>query len=371
MGGEHHSIHDSELLRDELFKYNLGLWDHIKNGNCEHRERAKNWALDRINFVPGRRESYRYVGLHTLSQNEIATGGHFDDAVCHGGWTMDDHHPGGGDSFARYGQPPTIHHPAPSPYGIPYRCLVSKDVDNLMFAGRVASCTHVAMSSTRVMGTCGVMGQALGTAAALACQKQINPAAVLAHIGELQQRLLADDVFIPGLVQDVGATTRRARLGASRGNPEPVRDGINRPVSDDPFLWQRKPAWSRATEEEVAAFDTHCWQAAVGDWIAYYLDAPQLISTVTLILDSDLERGFKHPGTRQPLPESLPKQFRLEARRGTSWEPIAVVCDNVQRQVIIQVNIETTALRFVLEATHGAAQSRVYGFLLDMPHIRR
>lgn len=364
MGGEHHAIHDSELLRDELFRFNLGLWNHIKNGHCEHRERARNWALERVNFVPGRRESRRYVGLHMLSQSEIAAGGRFADAVCHGGWTMDDHHPGGGDSFAKYGQPPTIHHPAPSPFGIPYRCLVARDVENLMFAGRVASCTHIAMSSTRVMGTGSVMGQALGTAAALACRRGLPPAGVLEHIGELQRLLLADDVFIPGLVQDVGETTRRAQLEASQGDPEPVRDGISRPVSDDPFVWQRKPAWTRATPEELAAFAPHAWTAAPGDHVAYRFPGATRITQVELLLDSNLDQGFKHPHARQPLPDRLPRSFRLEALRAHGWETVARVTDNVRRQVRLALDETTTGLRLVLEETRGAPQSRVYGFIV-------
>ncbi len=362
MGGEHHPIHDSELLRDELFKFNLGLWNHIKNGNCEHRARARNWALDRINFVPGRRESRRYVGLHVLNQNEIAAGGKFSDAVCHGGWTMDDHHPGGGDAFAKYGQPPTIHHPAPSPYGIPYRSLVARDVENLMFAGRVASCTHVAMSSTRVMGTCSVMGPALGTAAALACRRGLSPAGVVDHLGELQHLLLADDVFIPGLIREVGETTRRARLEASQGDPEPVRDGISRPVSGDAFVWQRKPAWTRATAAELAAFDMHGWLAAPGDHVAYRFPQPTPITDVELILDSGLEQGFKHPGTRQPIPAALPRRFRLEALRPHGWETVARVTDNVRRQVKLALNETTAGVRLVLEETYGAPQSRIYSF---------
>ena len=55
---------------------------------------------------------------------------------AYGGWSMDDHHPGGIDVK----EPPTIYHPAPSPYGIPYRCLYSQNVKNLMFAGRNISC---------------------------------------------------------------------------------------------------------------------------------------------------------------------------------------------------------------------------------------
>jgi hypothetical protein len=362
IGGEHHSIHDTELLRDEVFKFNLGLWDHIKNGNCEHRERAKNWGMDRITFVPGRRESYRYEGLHMLSQNEIAAGGKFDDTVCHGGWTMDDHNPGGGDSFRKYNAPPTIHHPAPSPYGIPYRCLVSKDIENLMFAGRVASCTHVAMSSTRVMGTCAMMGQALGTAAAMACEKQISPAGVLDHISELQQQLLADDVFIPGRPLQMNELTRSARLEASQGDPEPVRDGINRPTSDDPFLWQRKPAWSRATEEEVASFERHSWQAAPGDWIAYSFESPQQVEQITLVLDSNLERGFKPPNSPQDLPPNMPKSFTIEIKAGGSWGTFYSTSENYLRWVKIPVQKTVEGIRMTIEELYAAETTELYGF---------
>jgi len=80
---------------------------------------------------------------------------------------MDDHHPAGFGAV-KIGAPATVFHEAPSPYAIPYRSLYSRNVPNLMFAGRVASCTHAAMSSTRVMGTGCSMGQAVGVAAALA-----------------------------------------------------------------------------------------------------------------------------------------------------------------------------------------------------------
>ena len=365
MGGEHHAIHDSELLRDELFKFNLGLWDHIKNGNCVHRERAQNWAIEKVQFVPGRRESRRYVGAHVLSQREVETGGRFPDVVCHGGWTLDDHHPAGADSFSKHQQPPTIHHPAPSPYGIPYRALYSKNIENLMFAGRVASCTHVAMSSTRVMGTCSVMGQALGTAAALAFRHGLMPHGVSDRIGELQQQLLADDVYLPGITLDVGEIARSARLEASQGDPEPIRDGFQRPVSSDPFIWMHKPAFSKVDDAELAAYEPHSWRAAPGDHVAYHFDKPARVEQVTLILDSNLERSvaLKAPGVQEAFPENLPKNFRIEVRQGSTWEPVVVISGNTQRQVRVPVNQTTNGVRFVLEETHGGASSQIYGII--------
>ena len=121
LGGEQDSIHDTEELRDELLKIAFGVWDHIKN-HGDHG--ADNWALDWVGFLPGKRESRRYVGDHVLTQNDVRAEGRFDDLVAYGGWTMDDHHPGG----MHWPGKPTIFHPAPSPFGIPYRCLYSRNV---------------------------------------------------------------------------------------------------------------------------------------------------------------------------------------------------------------------------------------------------
>ena len=78
-------------------------------------------------------------------------------------------------------------------YGIPYRSLYSKNIENLMFAGRNISTSHLAFATTRVMATCGVIGQAVGTAAALAIEKGCSPRAIGEYITELQKLLLEDD----------------------------------------------------------------------------------------------------------------------------------------------------------------------------------
>lgn len=181
LGGEQDSIHDTEALRDELLKVTFGVWDHIKN---QGNHNAENWALEWIGFLPGKRESRRYIGDHILMQNDIRAEGRFEDIVAYGGWTMDDHFPAG---FKHPGYP-NIFHPAPSPYGIPYRSLYSKNIDNLLFAGRNISATHAALSSTRVMATCSVIGQAVGTAASIAVKNNLSPRGVYREkLGELKQ----------------------------------------------------------------------------------------------------------------------------------------------------------------------------------------
>lgn len=340
LGGEQHSIHDTELTRDELLKLVLGVWDHIKN-RCVHSERAANWALERVQFLPGKRESRRYLGPHVLCQKDIEAGGLFTDKVAYGGWTMDDHHPAGFAAAGR-GYACTIHHPAPSPYGIPYRSLYSRNISNLYVAGRVASCTHVAMSSTRVMGTCCSMGQAVGTAVMLALQHGVTPAEV--DVPSLQQLLLADDAYLPGVAQQIPYLTAHAQLTAISGDPEPVRDGINRQVDED----------------------KHCWIAKPGAWISYQFCDVQEISELTLILDSNMERSIalRGPGWQEAFPEALPKVFRIELLQNDRWQTMLQVGDNYQRFVKIVINRRAAGVRWVLEETWGAAESRVYGFLL-------
>ena len=92
LGGEQDSIRDTEEIRDELLKTAFGIWDHIKN-HGDHG--ADNWELDWVGFLPGKRESRRYVGDYILHQADVQSGGRFDDTVAYGGWPIDDHHPGG------------------------------------------------------------------------------------------------------------------------------------------------------------------------------------------------------------------------------------------------------------------------------------
>lgn len=344
LGGEHHSIHDTEMLRDELLRAAYGVWDHIKNSG---KHDADNWALEWVQFFPAKRESRRYVGEHILNQNDVEAEGKFEDLVAYGGWTMDDHHPAGFNAV-KIGAPATVFHPAPSPFGIPYRSLYSNNVANLMFAGRCASATHAAMSSTRVQGTGCSMGQALGTAAAIAVRDGLSPAEAGGRMQELQQLLLRDDAYLPWIPQEFSALTTGAELTASRGDAEPVRDGTNRPVGDD----------------------THAWHHSKGDWIAFEFDAPREIHSATLIVDSGLDQYIQLSltGRKRPLahvPEVVPKDFRIEGFSDDEWRTLREVRGNHQRLVRLEVKQKVEGIRYVLDETWGAEESRLYAFYLD------
>lgn len=122
--------------------------------------------------MPGYRESRRLEGDYILTENDIRANRIFDDAVAYGGWPMDEHTRGGIMDFDKL---PSRILNFEGNYTIPYRCYYSKNVSNLMMAGRNISTSKMAFGSTRVMGTCAIGGQAAGTAAALAVKYNCTP----------------------------------------------------------------------------------------------------------------------------------------------------------------------------------------------------
>ena len=219
-------IQVTEETRDELLKVAFGIWDHLKNRGDHGYE---NWELEWVGFLPGKRESVRYVGEHVLTQHDIESEGKFDDVVAYGGWPMDDHNPKG--MLANTPEDsPSIMWPAPSPYGIPYRCLYSANIKNLMFAGRNISATHAAMSSTRVMATCSLLGQAMGTAAGICLRENIMPKEINnGFIEELQQKLMDDGIFLPLKTRKISKLTKSAKINISDGDRETLFNGVERP----------------------------------------------------------------------------------------------------------------------------------------------
>jgi len=348
LGGEDDSIHDTERLRDELLKIAFGVWDHIKNRG-DHG--ADNWALDWVGFLPGKRESRRYVGDHILTQNDVRAEGRFDDLVAYGGWTMDDHHPGG----IRYPGKPTIFHPAPSPFGIPYRSLYSKNIDNLLFAGRNISATHAAMSATRVMATCALLGQAAGTAAAIAVRDGLSPRGVAEkRIAELKQILMDDDCYLPWNAREVPELTRRARITSGAGDGGVLINGIDRPV---------------------AGADNGIFMEP-GDTVEIALRESAVIGHMRLVFDSDLNNKWLMP-TYYPLdqgPRTVPgfmaKAYRIEVNNGSGgWKTAFREENGYQRLVRIPLDVRASAVRFVLEETWGDARAHVFACEIDQGNL--
>ena len=223
VGFPYHPIFDNEKIRDELMRHVLGVWDHLKN---QEDHGFANYALDWIGKVPGKRESRRIMGDYVLTGNDVMQGRIFPDAVAHGGWYFDLHTPGGilaKDEAPEptYGDASLIDLCEVPVYSIPLHCLYSKDIENLFLAGRDISVTHVALGSVRLMGTCAAMGQAVGTCAWLCKKSNILPREVYpTSIESLQQQLLKDDQYVPGVKnEDPADLARTAKVSASSSSP--------------------------------------------------------------------------------------------------------------------------------------------------------
>lgn len=214
--GRFNEVTDPERARDELVRINLAYWGWLKN-EWEHKERIASHELSEMAHMIGRREGYRILGDYVLTGNDCLEGRIFADRISYGGWPLDRHDPLGmenpnGDGYC-------AEHPEVPIYSIPFRILYSKDVPNLMMAGRNVSATHVALGSVRVESTIMGMGQAAGTAVALMLTKGLLPREFGANdenIRMLQQALLKDDQYIPCVSNtDSNDLARSAKVTAS------------------------------------------------------------------------------------------------------------------------------------------------------------
>ena len=209
-GGDRNTITDAQEIHEQLLRILFGLWDHMKNAG-DHG--VDNYALTHIDIIPGRRESRRLIGDIIVSENDVRNATAFDDRIAYAGWPIDVHPPEGIYSP----EPPCTHVHLPRVWSIPFRSIYSRNVPNLMFAGRDISVSHIALGSSRVMGTCAVIGQAAGTAAAMCCRGHVTPRQLgRDRIHELQQQLLKDDCYLEGIRnEDQDDLARTASVSAT------------------------------------------------------------------------------------------------------------------------------------------------------------
>ncbi len=351
-GGSMNTIRDNERIRFELLSIVMGVWDYIKNSG-EHPE-SDFHGLDWVGMMPGKRGSRRMVGDYILTQHDLAKATMFDDAVCIGGWPMDDHPPGG---FDRADLPPAVQIKTQEVFGIPLRSLYSKNISNLFMAGRNISASHVAFTSTRVMATCAVEGQAVGTAAALCLQHGMAPRALATdkkRLEERRQRLLRNDQSITGIRNnDPADLARQAKVTASHEQDDaPARNLLDGEVRDIP-----KGA-------------KHHWAAKPGSTVDFEWDSAREIRQVQITFDTGFQRELTLTSSdtinrgivRGPQPETV-KDYQLLYREaaGGPWRPLASRRGNYQRLVRHEFQpVRATAVRLQVDSTHGDELARVF-----------
>jgi len=349
LGSEDDIIGEFEDNKHKLLGYAYGVWDYLKNSG--KFPETENYALDWVSSLPGKRESRRFLGDYILCEPDMLGYRDFRDAVAFGGWSLDEHNPGGIENLP---EPPSyFHEKFEQPYQIPFRCLYSKNVPNLLFAGRNISQTHIALSSSRIMATCALEGQAVGTAAALCVKKQISPRELGGkHIDELQEQLLRDDAFIPNrAAKSPGDLVKKASLifasSTSSGEAELLKDGMSRDYHGKLHHWK-----SQGLPAEVQI-----------EW-----EDRMKISRIEIKCDTNVKRNImlrrdslENKIYSTQVPPELLKTAEVEARIEGKWKRLASLENNRRRLIKFAFDpIETTAIRIKLMETYGASDVKLF-----------
>jgi hypothetical protein len=245
-----------------------GAWDALKNARGLYPNHKLNWTA----YISGKRESRRLLGDIILNKDDIVGGVIYPDRCVPTTWSIDLHLPDPkydegweGDEFiskAYY-----THYS--KPYWIPYRCLYSRNVQNLFMAGRDISVTHEALGAVRVMRTCGMMGEVVGMAASLCKKHNSNPRSVYTnHLEQLKAMMVGEDMTKwlgnagPNLARSANVSVS-SNYDEKKYPKENINDG-RFDIKDNKLRWV-----SNASE--------------LPDYITFSWSEPQTISAVRII----------------------------------------------------------------------------------------
>ncbi len=206
-------ITEFESIRDHALRAVYGNWAFLKNSSRD-KVKYEKLKLSWVAYIAGKRESRRLLGDVILQQQDIQQKKEFPDAFVTTTWTIDLHYPDPkntkyfpSEEFRSIAKFTPI-----EPYPIPYRCFYSRNIENLMMAGRCISVTHVALGTVRVMRTCGMMGEVVGMAASLCKKHDTNPRGVYQyHLAELKE--LAKRGVVKSDIEDDNAFAKALENG--------------------------------------------------------------------------------------------------------------------------------------------------------------
>ena len=187
-GADRDQVEEIERIRDYALRVVFGNWSVLKNHSKYKQEYSKR-RLKWVAYIGGKRESRRLLGDVILLQQDIENQREFVDASLTTTWTIDLHYPKmpkcACDAFQANAEQLKI-----TPYPIPFRSLYSRNISNLLMAGRNISVSHVALGTVRVQRTTGMMGEVIGMAASLCKEQKCDPRQIYEeHIDGLKQRM--------------------------------------------------------------------------------------------------------------------------------------------------------------------------------------
>ncbi|MBE7052180.1 MAG: FAD-dependent oxidoreductase [Ruminococcaceae bacterium] len=233
-------VAEIEYIRDFGLRAIYSNWAFQKH-HFKDKDKFANRKIKWVSPVGGKREGYRVVGDHILTQNDIENRVIYDDATASLTWSIDMHFPEPtnmekfGEAFRSF----AYHRGIGDPYPIPYRCLYARDAENLFLGGRIVSASHIAFSCIRVMRTLGCLGEVVGLASSICKKYNCTPRKVYTeHFGELKELLekgvMSPDAFDGGTgcneayhFKDIGWWTLNKSKAEQPEQIEKFKKGVN------------------------------------------------------------------------------------------------------------------------------------------------
>lgn len=355
-GEKENIIEEYEDIRDQLVSAIYGIWNHIKN---EGDHGAENYELAWVGMLPGIRESRRIVCDYMLTENDILSNRRFEDVVAYGGWDIDDH-----NGLFAFDKKPSFIYSVEGSYDIPYRSYCVKDFKNLFVGGRCLGASKLAMASSRVMGTCAIGGQAIGTAAALLCKDTSSDIRDV-DIYTLQQQLLKDDCYLPSVkntaTNDLALNATITASSEKAGyKAENLTNGVTRELDGNHNAWHSAPLSENKAE-----------------YLSVALKNPASIHEVQLVFDSNfsLEKKITLSSKRQSqqeigIPKELVKDFEVVLFHNGVKVASKQIKDNYQRLCRISFDeVLADAVKINFYSTNGCKEIRVFELRIYEAHI--
>lgn len=352
-GDDSKVIEDAENISEELYKWAYGVFDYIKNSG--EFKNTENLALDWVSTIAGKRESRRIIGDYVLNENDVGNQARFDDAIAYGGWPMDEHSVGGINARGQK-EKGNRNLPVEGAYAIPYRCIYSKNIDNLFIGGRAISSSHLAMSSTRVIGTCSVIGQAIGTAVSIAVEKNISPREVgKNYINRLQQTLIKDDCYIPGIKTN-----------------DPLDLATDCEITASSYIPDGEPSKIVNGNARVIDGELNCWisdNIKEPQWINFKLPAERKLNELYLRFDPNFSEPIittqakaLHEREVKYMPLELVKHYKVELINNGSVVYSFEDKDNFQRfcKIDLSKSPKCSDVKITVFETYGDSHARIF-----------
>ncbi|MHC4560220.1 MAG: FAD-dependent oxidoreductase [Planctomycetota bacterium] len=296
-GFYHDPFEKGEYIRDLNFRAMYGAWDALKNVRSLYPNHKLNWAA----YISGKRESRRLLGDIILTKQDIVDGVIYPDRCIPATWSIDLHlpHPSYDKGFEGNEFISEAYYTHYSkPYWIPYRCLYSRNIQNLFMAGRDISVTHEALGAVRVMRTCGMVGEVVGMAASLCKKYNTTPRGVYTdYLQQLKAMMIGEDTT--KWLEKAGRNLARnadisvsSNYDARQYPKENINDG-RYDTKDNRLRWLSSPSDSP-------------------DYVTFSWPEPRTISAVRII-----SGWFDGNQAKDPI-----GHFKLQRYQADGWEDI-------------------------------------------------